>query len=219
VTDPKILSGMELPFPVGERGGKPVVGQGKEERISVTDMGKGIECDMETPTQEKGGDLSEDFFLPHDQKRNGKCTPDHKGMDGPGNERIPKHVPERIVHPFQKTPIGKNPRDKRNHINQIGEKTSHTYFPCPRFSIKEGKVPEKMFVRAHGICLLKCRFEFPCSLQYFNIHPVSKYRVNPFFEFFLLLETSKNPKLDFEPCFGLTSDFIYCSPWHKRIVL
>ena len=62
MTDPKILFGIELLFPVRERGRKPVTGQGKEERISITHMRKGIECNVEAPTKEKGINLPEDAF-------------------------------------------------------------------------------------------------------------------------------------------------------------
>ncbi|MEE9421045.1 MAG: hypothetical protein V3W43_16335 [Desulfatiglandaceae bacterium] len=152
MTDPKILSGMKLLFPVRDRCRKPVAGQGKEQRISITYMGKGIECDVEAPTQDKGRNLPEDFSIKNDPEKNEKCTPDDKGMDGPGNDRIPDNVPERVVHPFQKASIGKHSRDKHNHIYQVGEKAPHTHFPGPGFSIKEGIVPEKVFVRAHGVC-------------------------------------------------------------------
>lgn len=141
---------MELFFPVRDGCGKPIVGQGKEQRISITYMGKNVEYDVKAPTQQKRRNLPEGFSLKNDQNKNKKCTPDSKGMDGLGNERIPDNVPERVVHPFQKAPIGKHPWDKPDHINQVGEKAPHAHFPGPGFSINEGKIPEKVLVRAHG---------------------------------------------------------------------
>ena len=79
-------------------------------------------------------------------------------MDRFDEKRIPDHIPERIVHPIRKALIGKNSWDKHNRINKVGEEASHTHFPCLGFAIEECKVPEKMFVRAHGICLIKCRY-------------------------------------------------------------
>jgi hypothetical protein len=49
-------------------------------------------------------------------------------MDGPGNEG-----------------------EKRDHINQVGKNAPHSYFPGPGFSIKEGEIPEKVFIRVHGM--------------------------------------------------------------------
>jgi hypothetical protein len=72
-------------------------------------------------------------------------------MDGSGNEGIPDSVPEGIVHPFQIAPIREDPREKRDHINQVGENAPHSYFPGPGLSIKEGEIPEKVFVRVHGM--------------------------------------------------------------------
>ena len=152
MTNPKILSGIKLLFPVRDECGQAVVRQGKEERISITYMGKGVKGDVEPPTQEKGRNVPEGFFLKKDEEKNDKCTPDGEGMDGPGNEGIPDSVPERVVHPFHKATIGKHSRDKRNHVNQVGEDASHPYFPGPGFSIKEGKIPEKVFVGVHGVC-------------------------------------------------------------------
>ncbi len=157
MADPKILSGMELPFPVRDECGKAVVEQGKEERISVTYMGQGIEGDVEAPTQEKGSNVPEGMSVKKNEGKNNNCTPDRKGMDGPGNEGIPDNVPERVVHPFGKAPIGKESRDKRDHIDKVGEDTPHPHFPGPGFSIKEGHVPEKVLVRVHGMYLFKNR--------------------------------------------------------------
>jgi hypothetical protein len=61
------------------------------------------------------------------------------------------------VHPFQETPIGKDPWDKRDHIDKVGGDASYTHFPGPGFSEKEGEVPEKVFVRVHGMYLFKKR--------------------------------------------------------------
>jgi hypothetical protein len=157
MADPKILSGIKLPFPVRDECGEAVVEQGKEERISVTYVGQGVEAYVEAPTQEKGRNVPEGFSLKKDEEKNDKCTPDGKGMDGPGNEGIPDSVPERVVHPFQEAPIGKDPRDKRDHIDKVGENAPYAHFPGPRFSEKEGEVPEKVFVRVHGMCLFNKR--------------------------------------------------------------
>jgi len=45
---------MELLFPVRDECGEAVVGQGKEQRISITYMGKGVKADVGAPTQEEG---------------------------------------------------------------------------------------------------------------------------------------------------------------------
>jgi hypothetical protein len=100
MTDPKILSSMELPFPVRDECGEAVVEQGKEERISVTYVGQGIEAYVEAPTQEKGRNVPESFSFKNDQEQNDNCTPHEKGMHGPSNEGIPDSVPERVVHPL-----------------------------------------------------------------------------------------------------------------------
>jgi hypothetical protein len=81
MADPKILSGMELHFPIGDECGEPVVEQGKKERISVTYVGQGVEGNVEAPTQEKGRNVPEGFSFKNDQEQNDTCTPDGEGMD------------------------------------------------------------------------------------------------------------------------------------------
>jgi len=108
---------MELPFPVRDECGESAVEQGKEERISVTYVGQGVEAYVEAPTEEKGSDLPEGLSFKKNEGENNNCTPDRKGMDGSGNEGIPDSVPERVMHPIQKAPVGKDFWDKRNHIN------------------------------------------------------------------------------------------------------
>ncbi len=142
---------MELPFPIGDECGEAVVEQGKEERISVTYVGQGVEGDVETPAQKKRRNATEDFFPKDGEGKNEDCTPDGKGMDGPSNRGIPDRVPEGVVHPFQEAPIGKDPWEKRDHIDKVGENAPYTHFPGPGFSEKEGEVPEKVFVRVHGM--------------------------------------------------------------------
>jgi hypothetical protein len=89
MADPKILSGMEFPFPVGDGCGEPVVGEGKEQRISIAHVGKGVEGNVESPTQEKGKDVPKGCFLENDEAEDEKHTPDGKGMGGPSNGGIP----------------------------------------------------------------------------------------------------------------------------------
>lgn len=93
MTDPKILSSIKLLFPVRDECGEAVVGQGEKQRISITYMGKNVEDDVEAPTQEKGKNVPEGFFLKDDQEQSDDCTPDDKGVDGPGDEGIPDRVP------------------------------------------------------------------------------------------------------------------------------
>ena len=66
-------------------------------------------------------------------------------------EWIPHFVPERIDHPFLKTLIWKQFREKCDHVDQVRENTSQSHFPGPGFSVKDGVVPEKMLIGTQGI--------------------------------------------------------------------
>jgi hypothetical protein len=118
-------------------------------------MGKGIERDVETPAQQEREDVPEGFSLNNDEEENEKYAPDAKGMNGFGNKGIPDGVPERVMHPFHKAPIGKRSRYEPHHVNHVGEDAPQCHFPCPGFSIEEGKAPEEVLIRSHRICPLR----------------------------------------------------------------
>lgn len=94
-------------------------------------MGKGIEEDVEPPTDKKRENVSEEFPIDYDQHEQKAAAPDDKGMKRTGKMGIPEVIPDGVMHPFYKAMIKENPRDKGDHVNQIRQKAPYTNFPSP----------------------------------------------------------------------------------------